>query len=131
MNDAAENPVLLTIKDLRIKGQAEDEWMEIVKGVDLTLHKGEVVGLIGESGAGKSTVGLAAMGFARDGCRISGGTIDFDGIDLRNAPEAEFALAPRASHRLCRAIRGGQFQPGAQADRPVQRGAGAPRRHAP
>ena len=29
------------------------------------------------------------MGFARDGCRISGGTIDFDGIDLRNAPEAE------------------------------------------
>ena len=89
MNDAAENSVLLTIKDLRIEGQAEDEWLEIVKGVDLTLHKGEVVGLIGESGAGKSTVGLAAMGFARDGCRISGGTIDFDGIDLRNAPEAE------------------------------------------
>jgi peptide/nickel transport system ATP-binding protein len=80
--------VLLKIEGLRIEGRSGDDWPEIVKGVDLTLHKGEVLGLIGESGAGKSTVGLAAMGFARDGCRITGGTIDFDGIDLRKASEA-------------------------------------------
>lgn len=78
---------LLTIRGLKIEARIEDNWREIVHGVDLDLNRGEVLGLIGESGAGKSTIGLASMGFARDGCRISGGTVDFDGIDLCNAPE--------------------------------------------
>ncbi len=86
---SAPRQVLLQIADLRIEGQADQGWQDIVKGVDLTLHRGEVLGLIGESGAGKSTIGLAAMGFARDGCRISGGSIVFDGIDLMKASEAE------------------------------------------
>ena len=79
--------VLLEIRDLVIEGRSGEEWSPILSGVDLTLHRGEVVGLIGESGAGKSTLGLAAMGFARDGCRISAGSIRFDGMDLRAAPE--------------------------------------------
>jgi peptide/nickel transport system ATP-binding protein len=78
---------LLEIEGLRIEGRSDAHWTEIVKGVDLRLHRGEVLGLIGESGAGKSTIGLAAMGYARDGCRISGGSIRFDGIDLRAASE--------------------------------------------
>ena len=81
--------VLLEIHGLRIEGQSEDVWHEIVKGIDLTLRRGEVLGLIGESGAGKSTIGLAAMGYARPGCRISAGEIRFDGVDLSKASEDE------------------------------------------
>ena len=78
---------LLTIRDLKIEAQIEEEWSEIVHGVDLELKRGEILGLIGESGAGKSTIGLAAMGYSRDGCRISAGSIEFDGIDLMKASQ--------------------------------------------
>lgn len=86
---ADEKSVLLTVKDLRIEGYSDEKWVEIVHGVNLTLHRGEVMGLIGESGAGKSTIGLAAMGFTRDGCRISNGTVEFDGMELTSATRSE------------------------------------------
>jgi peptide/nickel transport system ATP-binding protein len=79
---------LLKIRGLKIEGKSDEVWNPIVNGIDLDLKKGEVLGLIGESGAGKSTVGLAAMGFTRDGCRISGGMVEFDGVDLVTASAA-------------------------------------------
>jgi peptide/nickel transport system ATP-binding protein len=82
--------VLLQIRDLKIQGYSDETWVDIIKGVDLTLHRGEVMGLIGESGAGKSTIGAAAMGYARDGTRITGDSkIEFDGMELTTATEAE------------------------------------------
>jgi len=76
---------LVKIRGLSIEGRADEQWLPIVNGIDLDLHRGKVLGLIGESGAGKSTLGLAAMGFTRDGCRITGGSIEFDGVDLVKA----------------------------------------------
>jgi len=81
--------ILLDMKDIVIDGFTDERWLGIIKGVDLTLRRGEVLGLIGESGAGKSTLGLAAMGFARPGCRLTSGTIMFDGMELRTMPEVE------------------------------------------
>ncbi|PKQ13057.1 MAG: ABC transporter [Alphaproteobacteria bacterium HGW-Alphaproteobacteria-1] len=81
--------VLLKIRDLKIEGYSDETWVPIIKGVDLTLHRGEVMGLIGESGAGKSTIGAACMGYARDGTRISNGSIEFDGMELTTATEAD------------------------------------------
>lgn len=82
-----DHEVLLEMRDLRIDGRRDDQWHEIIKGIDLTLHRGEVLGLIGESGAGKSTLGIAAMGYVKPGCRFSGGRITFDGIDMLTASE--------------------------------------------
>ena len=81
--------LLLDIRGLKIEGQMDDVWVPIVKGVDITLNRGEILGLIGESGAGKSTIGLAAMGYAQPGCRISGGEIFFNGVDLRDLRSRE------------------------------------------
>ena len=86
---ARKGDLLLKVDGLRIEAYADEKWFEIVHGVDLTLRRGEVMGLIGESGAGKSTIGLAAMGFARDGCRISGGSVEFDGLELTTTSETD------------------------------------------
>lgn len=86
---AQKGDVLLEMRDIKIDGFSDEKWNPIIKGVDLTLHRGEVLGLIGESGAGKSTLGLAGMGFTKPGCRISGGSIMFDGIDLVSASDHE------------------------------------------
>lgn len=90
MNDRGKKgDVLLQMKDIVIDGFSDERWHEIIKGMDLTLNRGEVLGLIGESGAGKSTLGLAAMGFARPGCRLTSGSIVFDGQELMTMPEKQ------------------------------------------
>ena len=79
--DKSDN-LLLKMQDVCIEGFSDESWHQIIRGVNLSLKRGQVLGLIGESGAGKSTLGLAAMGFSRPGCRISSGSIVFDGVDL-------------------------------------------------
>jgi peptide/nickel transport system ATP-binding protein len=81
--------ILLEMKDVVIDGFSDEKWHEIIKKVDLTVKRGEVLGIIGESGAGKSTLGKAAMGFAQPGCRLTSGSIIFDGQELISQPEKE------------------------------------------
>jgi len=81
---AAANEVL-RMEALRVETTAGKV---LVHDVDLQLERGEVLGLIGESGAGKSTIGLAALAYARAGCRITGGRILLAGRDLRSLDAA-------------------------------------------
>ena len=77
----------LDIRNLRIEatvyppGEPAHD-ITIVDDVSLTLEKGKVLGLIGESGAGKSTIGLSAMGYGRGGVRITGGEVWLNGRDI-------------------------------------------------
>jgi ABC-type phosphonate transport system ATPase subunit len=81
-----DKSILLKIKNLVIEGYSDEHWIEIVHGVDLTLHRGEVMGLIGESGAGKS------------------------GAD--HNPTIRPSVVTRCTYRLCRAISCRLIQPG-------------------
>ncbi len=85
----SKGEVLLKMRDVRIDGFSDERWHKIIKGVDLTLHRGEVLGLIGESGAGKSTLGKAAMGYTQPGCRLVSGSIEFEGQDLAQMSDKE------------------------------------------
>lgn len=78
---------VLEIHDLVIEAAGRRGHSRLVDGVSLSVAPGEVLGLIGESGAGKSTIGLAALGYVRDGCRILSGTIRLNGEDLATASE--------------------------------------------
>ncbi len=88
----ADDP-LLKIRGLVIEatsyppGEAP-KTVTLVHGVDLTLPRGRVLGLIGESGAGKSTIGLSAMAYGRGGVRLTGGTIHLNGREIRLADPA-------------------------------------------
>ena len=78
--------LLLSMRDLVIEADIDGQWKPIVNGLSMNLHKGEIVGLIGESGAGKSTFGLAGMGYTKPGCRIISGSIILEGEELVGAP---------------------------------------------
>ncbi len=78
---------LLEVRDLKIGATAyppgePPKDIAIVHGVSFTLQKGKVLGLIGESGAGKSTIGLAALAYGRGGVRITGGEVLLDGENI-------------------------------------------------
>ncbi|WP_417598335.1 ABC transporter ATP-binding protein [Pararhodobacter oceanensis] len=85
---------LLEINNLRIEATIYTPGEKprnavIVDDVSLRLEPGKVMGLIGESGAGKSTIGLAALAYGRGGIRLSGGKIMLNGREIRRASSTE------------------------------------------
>lgn len=79
--------ILLSVRGLRIEANVslpgqDSRNVTIVDGVSFTLGKGKVLGLIGESGAGKSTIGLASMAYGRGACEITGGQVLLNGEDI-------------------------------------------------
>ena len=74
---------LVEIRNLKVEAKTDSgRRVEIIKGVSLNVAEGEIVALIGESGSGKTTIAMTLLGYARPGCRISGGEVVVDGDDM-------------------------------------------------
>ena len=89
---------LLKVKDLEVKFGLRIGELTAIDGVSFSLQKGERMGLVGESGAGKSVTGFAIINLISKPGFISGGQVLFNGRDLS-----------RLSHEAMRDIRGNQI----------------------
>lgn len=92
---------VLEVRELCIATEPEDDGgsgsaTPVVKGVSFAVGPGEVVALIGESGSGKTTIGLAALAYCRPGLTVTGGSVRLRGTDIMAmAPQQQRALRGR------------------------------------
>jgi len=80
---------LLEVEDLKVEFPTRYGVLTAVDGLSLTIGEGEVLGVVGESGAGKSLTGSAIIGLLEPPGRIAGGEIRFDGRRIDNLPPEE------------------------------------------
>ncbi|MYY87574.1 MULTISPECIES: ABC transporter ATP-binding protein [unclassified Streptomyces] len=77
---------LLSIEELRVDIASRDRTVHALDGVSLSLAPGEALGIVGESGCGKTMTALSVLGLLPPGGEITGGRVLFDGRDLAAAP---------------------------------------------
>jgi peptide/nickel transport system ATP-binding protein len=82
------DPVLI-VRGLRVSFRTEDEHVRAVRGVDIDLGPGEILGLVGESGCGKSTVAMALTALNRAHNATLEGTVQFEGRNLLELPDSQ------------------------------------------
>ena len=81
---------ILEIRDLTVHYVLEEETVQAVNGISLTLGRGRVLGLVGETGAGKTTTGLACLRLVPDPPGVvKSGSILVDGMDLMALPQSK------------------------------------------
>ena len=80
---------ILDVRDLTVDFAAFGESVSIVNGVSFQIGKGETVGIVGESGCGKSMTALAIMGLIKTPPGVLGGSVSLEGRELLGLPERE------------------------------------------
>ena len=80
---------VLSVRNLRVEFASRRGALRAIDGVSFDIAKGEVLGVVGESGAGKSVTGLAAIGLIDPPGRIAGGEILLSGLRIDNLPAEE------------------------------------------
>ena len=84
---AQQGRVILSIRDLHLAIAARRQHTPILRGVSLSIEPGEVHGLVGESGAGKTMIGRVILGIQPSRARITRGSVVFDGRDITHLDE--------------------------------------------
>jgi len=96
---SGDNDVIFEARDLKINAVRDDgSELPIVKGVDFKVRRGEVVALIGESGSGKTTISLSALGYCKPGLKFAGGEALLLGQDVTRMSTEE--LRPVRGERV-------------------------------
>ncbi|MGJ4912600.1 ABC transporter ATP-binding protein [Bradyrhizobium sp. HKCCYLRH2015] len=80
---------VLSVRNLQVEFATRRGTLRAIDGVSYDIAKGEVLGVVGESGAGKSVTGLAVIGLIDPPGRISGGEIELSGLRIDNLPPEE------------------------------------------
>lgn len=80
---------LLEVSDLSVEYETDNGPLRAVDGVDFSVDEGEIIGIVGESGCGKTTFGRSLLGLLPRNGRITSGSIEFDGSELTNFSEKE------------------------------------------
>lgn len=80
---------LLDIKELSMHYKIKGGWVRAVDNVSLELDRGESLGLVGESGCGKTSLAFSILGLLPPNAKILKGSITLDGIDLLRLPKEE------------------------------------------
>ncbi|MBI5494662.1 MAG: ABC transporter ATP-binding protein [Deltaproteobacteria bacterium] len=83
----------LQVENLRVEVRTPRGWIPAVDGISFCLHPGDMLGLAGESGSGKSLAVLAVMGLLPAGARTASGTVRLDGVDLLAGGQAAWRTA--------------------------------------
>lgn len=88
---ASAQPPLLDVRGLSLEFRTRGGVVRALEGVDLQIHRGEIVGLVGESGSGKSVLSYALLGISDAAARVTAGSAVFGGLDLLQADEPTLA----------------------------------------
>ncbi|WP_281684723.1 ABC transporter ATP-binding protein [Thalassobaculum salexigens] len=87
---------LLRVRDLKVSFATDGGTAQVLDHVNLTIGRGQIVGLVGESGCGKTTLARSILGvLPKNSARLEAGTIEFDGVDLLTVDPNRLAATVR------------------------------------
>lgn len=81
----------IQIRNLRVAFRSTGDENEVLHGIDMVVNKGEILGVIGESGSGKTMTGMSLLRLLPDNAKVTADEMRFDGLDLPAMSNSQFS----------------------------------------